>query len=231
MPFFPDFFIPTPDAILGQIGKAVSVLAPTPIGSLLDKISGYKDDSLTQPSQKVEPPAAQPYYAHRHHQNESIIGDGHSSIHNAERDVYIVCRVVGGGALGGVAGQLYRDASGAVQDAVAFGLGAFMDSAPDPTYHWCVVVGQYLHQLQATSLNGGWNYYTNETFHKQSGGWKVFKWGVTEFNDVAMRNVGMSTSLTPFSLCLFAIPCKGCEEDKLTCVPSRANDERDARDL
>jgi hypothetical protein len=194
MPFFPPFTILTPDAILSQIGKAVTVVAPTPIGSLLDKISGRKDDSLTRPSPKVEPPAAQPYYANRHHQNESIISDGPSSIHNAERDVFIACRVVGGGALGGAAGQLYRDASGALQHVTSLGLGAFVDSAPDPTYHWCVVVGQYLHQLQATSLNGGWNYYTNEVFHKESGGWKVFKWGVTQFNDVAMRNAGMSTT-------------------------------------
>jgi len=194
MPFFPPFIIPTPDVILREIGKVVSVGAPTPIGSLLDQLSAGKDDSMTRPSPKVEPPAALPYYANRNHQNESIISDGPSNIYNAERDVFIACRVVGGGALGGAVGQLYRATSGALQDVMTLGLGGLVDRAPDPTYHWCVVVGQYLHQLQATSLSSGWNYYTNEVFHKESGGWKVFKWGVTQFNDVAMRNAGMSTT-------------------------------------
>jgi hypothetical protein len=65
-----------------------------------------------------------------------------------------------------------------------------ISDVPNPTYHWCVTVGKYLHQLQATSLDGGWNYYQNDQLKRITGGWDFHEIGTTKFNDAAILQAG-----------------------------------------
>jgi hypothetical protein len=154
----------------------------------LYKLTNRNDDT-TKPQDKVEEPRVLAYQPNRHHQNSSVIPDGWSNINCEPRDVYIASRVVGGGFGGGALALVEKYGLGSVKAVGSLGVTVLLDDAPDPTHHWCVVVGDYLHQLQATSMNGGWNYYTNESF-SVSGGWTRYKLGVTNFNDVAVMNAG-----------------------------------------
>src|ERR1700712_5233328 len=61
---------------------------------------------------------------------------------------------------------------------------------PSPVDHWCVVVGDFYHQLQATSLDGGWNYYDNDRIDIVGGGWALYEVGEPRFNDVAITSAG-----------------------------------------
>lgn len=144
-----------------------------------------RDNDITVPSNKVNWPAVPQHQPNRHHQNSSVIEEGLANINSDTREVYIAHRVVGGGAGDGLFGRLEKLLT-----------GPSVANAPNPLHHWCVVVGDYLHQLQATSLLGGWNYYTNERFGLD-GGWTKYKLGATNFNDVAILNAGMFMHLAP----------------------------------
>ncbi|KAI9154952.1 hypothetical protein HJFPF1_07513 [Paramyrothecium foliicola] len=146
-----------------------------------------RNDEVTTPNIKVEEPAAPKFQPARHVQNVSIIPEGEANINNDPRDVFIASRVVLGGAGGGALGLIEKYGFGALKAVTTLGLTVALDDAPDPTHHWCVVVGDYLHQLQSTSFWNGWNYYTNEEF-SMSGGWTKYKLGVTNFNDAALVN-------------------------------------------
>ena len=65
-------------------------------------------------------------------------------------------------------------------------------SLPYVSRHWCVIVGDYYHQLQATSLGlkeKGWNWYDNG---KKSWDdfWDTYEVGNTTYNDVAIASAG-----------------------------------------
>lgn len=119
--------------------------------------------------------------AGRHHDNETCIPQGSVDINSNERTVYLACRLVGGGAGDGALGYLNKHA-------MSIPAAAFpqMSDVPNPTYHWCVTVGDYLHQLQATSLDAGWNYYQNDKMKRITGGWDFHEIGTTKFNDAAI---------------------------------------------
>ena len=150
-----------------------------------------RNDETTTPSAKIDYPDLPEFQPDRHAQNISIIPPAKANINDAQREVYIASRVVMGGRYGGAVGMFEKYAIGAVKDWVTDGLTKVLDDAPDPFHHWCVIVGDYIHQLQSTSLDGGWNYYTNEKF-SELGGWTSYKIGVTNFNDIAIRNAGES---------------------------------------
>ena len=116
----------------------------------------------------------------RHHPNSTVIHAGSASYSSSPRPVLLACRVVGGAFLGESLGVLEKAATNVLMPVTSM--------APNPTHHWCVVVGAYLHQLQATSLRGGWNYYTNERVNAETGGWRFFPIGETGLNDVAIRD-------------------------------------------
>ncbi len=62
--------------------------------------------------------------------------------------------------------------------------------APNVLCHWCVVVGDYYHQLQATNLL---NWYNNGKVDVSDGyGWALYTVGGTSSNDVAIKNAGKS---------------------------------------
>ena len=155
----------------------------------LYKLANVNDETTT-PATKFEPPPVPAFQSNRHHQNSSVIAQGSADINSGARDVYIASRVVGGGLGDGLLGRIEKYDIGAIKAVATGGLSVVLDDAPDPTHHWCVVVGDYLHQLQATGLYpGGWNYYTNEKF-SMNGGWTKYKLGVTNFNDAAVVNAG-----------------------------------------
>lgn len=61
--------------------------------------------------------------------------------------------------------------------------------APNRLYHWALMVGDYYHQLQATSLDGGRIYYQD----KKSSMWDNWNWlaiGYTTMNDEAIQEAG-----------------------------------------
>jgi hypothetical protein len=155
----------------------------------LRRITNIKEETTT-PLTKFEPPPVPAHQSNRHHQNSSVIAQGLADINSGARDVYIASRVVGGGFANGLLGRMEKYDFGAIKAVATGGLSVVLNDAPDPTHHWCVVVGDYLHQLQATDLYpGGWNYYTNEVFDMH-GGWTKYKLGVTNFNDAAVVNAG-----------------------------------------
>lgn len=116
----------------------------------------------------------------RSHKNATVIKGGSASYHDGQRPVLLACRVVGGGYAGETLGMF--------QKALGDALLPVPSLAPNPLYHWCITVGDYLHQLQATDLRGGWNYYTNEKINRVTGGWTFFPIGNTTLNDVAIRD-------------------------------------------
>ena len=63
---------------------------------------------------------------------------------------------------------------------------------PDTTKHWSVIVGDWYHQLQATDLRGGWNYYDNNKV-EDSQLWTKFPMATTSFNDAAIAKAGMNS--------------------------------------
>lgn len=145
------------------------------------------DDVVSFPGQVIQEfasakPVAEEYQGApgRHHNNATVIKGGSANRNDNERPVYLACRVVGGGFAGETLGMFSKVASDFLIPAPAF--------APNPLHHWCITVGDYLHQLQATSLDAGWNYYTNERINRLTGGWTFFPIGNTTFNDEAIRD-------------------------------------------
>ncbi|KAK4188162.1 hypothetical protein QBC35DRAFT_383276 [Podospora australis] len=65
------------------------------------------------------------------------------------------------------------------------------EKVPDLTHHWAVRVGDWYHQLQATSLNGGDNYYDNQKYDGAAGQWDEWTVGETKFNDAAIASAGI----------------------------------------
>jgi hypothetical protein len=181
----------------------------------------FQNDETKMPSEKVEPP---PYLLHqenRHNQNVSIIPENTASINADTRDVFIASRVVQGQLGGGILGLLEKYGGGVVKGIWTGGLSVLLDDAPDPTHHWCVVVGDYLHQLDA--VPGGWNYYTNERFDGW-GGWTKYKIGTTNFNDIAIRNAGKGLLSAQYSFLARLLSCLS-----LKCLYSIERYERNAR--
>ncbi|KAF3356067.1 hypothetical protein VdG1_06805 [Verticillium dahliae VDG1] len=85
--------------------------------------------------------------------------------------------------VGGFAGKWFAEDTG---------LGKMItdkiNSYPDPTQHWAVLVGEFAHQLWMDE-----NFhviYTNEKVTRE--GWRTFKVGQTRFNDDAVRRAGES---------------------------------------
>ncbi|KAJ7633615.1 hypothetical protein DFH06DRAFT_1437566 [Mycena polygramma] len=120
----------------------------------------------------------------RHHDNVNRITDGAPDINDNPRDVFIGYRMVGGAVAGWI---------------TTIGLGFFKRPnigrthlPPNPACHWCVTVGDHLHQLQATSLNHGWNYYDNDRIEVFAGTWALYKVGTTSFNDIAIKNAAIT---------------------------------------
>lgn len=155
----------------------------------LYKLTNRNDESTT-PETKVLPPDVPVYQPDRHVQNVSIIPDGAANITEAPRDVYIASRIIMGGRGDGAVGMIDKYGLGAIEAWATDGLSEAFNDVPSPFHHWCVVVGDYLHQLQSTSFSKGWNYYTNEKYGELAG-WTKYKVGVTNFNDIAVRNAGM----------------------------------------
>ncbi|KAF1980397.1 hypothetical protein BU23DRAFT_437496, partial [Bimuria novae-zelandiae CBS 107.79] len=123
----------------------------------------------------------------RHHDNATVIKGGSANYHDNERPVLLACRVVGGGFAGETLGMFAKAASDFLVPVPSY--------APNPSHHWCITAGGYLHQLQATSLDAGWNYYANERINCLTGGWTFFPIGNTTFNDVAIRDEFKSTKV------------------------------------
>lgn len=118
-----------------------------------------------------------------HHPNVDRVPAGVANINDNDRTVYIGYRSVGG-ALGAWAKTVVSP-GGAID--------LFGSKMPDPTYHWCIIVGDFYHQLQATHMSifvDGWNYYDNDTW-SAAGLWQKYEIGTTRFNDVAIASAGM----------------------------------------
>ena len=118
----------------------------------------------------------------RHHDNVNRVPAGAPNINDNERKVYIGFRFVGGPAAAWGANVLQGLS-------IPGALSLFGPKLPNPTYHWCVMVGDFYHQLQATSLDGGWNWYDNDRTSGW-GGWQTYEVGKTRYNDVAINSAG-----------------------------------------
>lgn len=68
-------------------------------------------------------------------------------------------------------------------------IGAF----PDPTQHWAVLVGEYVHQLWMDEKLDV--IYINEKIDRAV--WHTFEVGKTRFTDEALRQAGQYCSLSP----------------------------------
>jgi len=155
-----------------KVGKGVVEVADDVV-SLPGKVFHEYADQKPEPQGYQGAPG-------RHHDNATVIKGGTANYHDTERVVMLACRVVGGGFAGETVGMFSKYTSVYVIPASSL--------TPNPLHHWCVTVGDHLHQLQATSLDGGWNYYTNERINHLTGGWTFFPVGTTIFNDVAIRD-------------------------------------------
>ncbi|RDH30696.1 hypothetical protein BDQ94DRAFT_172772 [Aspergillus welwitschiae] len=143
----------------------------------------------TKPQGTFEPQPVPAYQANRQRQNKSIIPDGPSSISADSRDMYLVTRILGGAALNGMVGEVGKHSMNFLKANTALGIAFASNNAPDPTQHWGVLVGDYVHQL---GLDNGYNYYTNERYGNYAG-WTKYHIGVTRFNDIAIRNAGKNS--------------------------------------
>jgi hypothetical protein len=64
---------------------------------------------------------------------------------------------------------------------------------PDPTQHWAVLVGEYVHELwMDEKLNV---IYINESLDRAE--WRTFEVGKTRFTDEALRQAGQYASMLP----------------------------------
>lgn len=131
--------------------------------------------------------------AGRHHDNATCIPAGQADIEDKARDVFIASRVV----QGSFSRDMFGNFTKVVKVISASGWGFLPTAPPDLTHHWCVTVGDYLHQLQATSLIGGWIYYGNDRMKRIEGGWDFYRIGSTKFNDIAIKDAGESWLRSP----------------------------------
>jgi hypothetical protein len=60
---------------------------------------------------------------------------------------------------------------------------------PNPTFHWAVLVGDYVHELSYDT--NYFNYYENKSV--KEGEFRLYPVGVTRFNDQATNEEGMSS--------------------------------------
>ncbi|KAK3348502.1 PPPDE putative peptidase domain-containing protein [Neurospora tetraspora] len=117
----------------------------------------------------------------RHFQNVSRVPAGEPNINDAPRKVYIASRFVGG--------KLGAWTLGLIADLISS--GHYLGSMPSPNYHWCVLVGDYYHQLQATKQDGKhWNWYDNNV-KDWTDKWELYEVGETRFNDNAIASAGI----------------------------------------
>ena len=123
----------------------------------------------------------------RQHDDQNIIPSSKADINSGSRDVWIAYREVG-----------YNDYKSYFQVMKVLS-GWSLDNRgpskipPNLICHWCVSVGDYLHQLQATGSNG-WNYYDNQKINIHDGGWAMYKVGTTRYNDEAIKLAGKRRS-------------------------------------
>ncbi|MCJ1286880.1 hypothetical protein MMC26_006226 [Xylographa opegraphella] len=130
----------------------------------------------------ISPPKAESKQAgvERQHPDVNTTPPSIADINSNPRDVWIAYREVG-----------YSDYKSYLQISKSL-LGWSLDNRgptnipPNLICHWCVSVGDYLHQLQATG-SSGWNYYDNQKINIHDGAWALYKVGTTRFNDEAIR--------------------------------------------
>ncbi|KAK4158991.1 hypothetical protein QBC43DRAFT_374199 [Cladorrhinum sp. PSN259] len=120
------------------------------------------------------------------HENYNHIPAGGYNINDNSRKVQIVHRTIGG-APGGFAGKIF---GGMISPISVVWPG---EKVPDLDHHWAIRVGDWYHQLQATSLFGGDNYYDNQKYDGWKGAWDEYTVGETNFNDVAIASAGIQT--------------------------------------
>jgi hypothetical protein len=112
--------------------------------------------------------------------NVNRIPDGPANINDSTRTVKIGYRAIGGkGGLDSVFNTLRQWIKGKPNTGDTW-------EAPNILCHWCVVVGDYYHQLQATDLL---NWYENHPLENDDG-WALYTVGKTSFNDIAIKNAG-----------------------------------------
>ncbi|KAF4634758.1 hypothetical protein G7Y89_g3346 [Cudoniella acicularis] len=111
--------------------------------------------------------------------NKNRIPDGLPNTNDVTRPVKIGYRVIGGEKWDGAFNLLRQLIDGKAN------IGDTKE-APNVLCHWCVIVGDYYHQLQATDLL---NWYDNNKVGG-SDGWALYTVGETSFNDVSIKNSG-----------------------------------------
>ena len=127
----------------------------------------------------------------RHQANTNNLRSGSANINDNLRTVYIGHREIGGKT-----GQLGWKLLGLSTGAPLALAGLRGKSLPNVSRHWCVIVGDYYHQLQATSLGlkeTGWNWYDNGKV-SWNDFWDKCEVGNTTYNDVAIASAGEVTS-------------------------------------
>ncbi|KAM7217301.1 hypothetical protein V8F06_007358 [Rhypophila decipiens] len=106
----------------------------------------------------------------------NVVPSGKPNIKGPYRPVYI-----GWHPVAGFAGQWFAEKSGLGRK-----ITEKINSYPDPTQHWAIIVGDYVHQLWMDEQLHV--IYTNEKVTDQE--WRKFEVGKTSFNDEALRQAG-----------------------------------------
>lgn len=112
--------------------------------------------------------------------NINRLPDGVANINDTLRTVKIGYRSIGGAKVDAAVSALRFLFTGSINVGDT-------KNAPNPLCHWCVIVGNYYHELQATD---SLNWYDNNTVGALDG-WALYTVGETSFNDVAIKNAGM----------------------------------------
>ena len=137
----------------------------------------------------------------RHHANNHRVPGGAPNISDNQRKVYIGHREIGG-KVAAWAFTINRRANpiGAVSGLLKLGFNKDQN-IPHVSRHWCVIVGDFHHQLQSTGLSitsTDYNYYDNER-HSVMDLWDKYEVGTTSYNDVAIEAAGESHCGCPHS--------------------------------
>ena len=114
-------------------------------------------------------------------QTPNVIPPGEASIDEDLRTVEI-----GWHPVPGMAG--FADKTG-LGKLISERIGAY----PDPTQHWAVLVGEYVHQLWMDEKLDV--IYTNQVIAREE--WHTFEVGKTRFTDEALRQAGQYTWTLP----------------------------------
>merc|ERR1711981_560002 len=109
----------------------------------------------------------------------NVVPDGEANIRSASREVRI-----GWHPVGGVAGKWFAE-----QTRLGKLITEKVNSYPDPTQHWAVLVGDYAHELWMDEKLDV--IYINEKVVDQE--WHTFEVGETTFNDQALRQAAEMT--------------------------------------